>query len=51
MSFKANSDRVALTRTVSQAGAESLVLERGFICIKGWEVRLADLISFFLNIP
>ena len=24
---------------------------RGFVCIKVWGVRSADLISFFLNIP
>ena len=34
MSFKANSDHVALTRTVSQARSDPVFLERGFFCIK-----------------
>ena len=35
----------------SFAGADPGFLEWGFICIKGWGVRFADFISFFLNIP
>ena len=32
-------------------GADPGYLERVFICINVWGVRLADFISFFLNIP
>ena len=41
----------SLLEDIGIQGAVPGFLERGFVCIKVWEVRFADFISFFRNIP